>query len=206
MNISAYLGQNKELCVNNIKSWLSNLSVVGRTSLIIALAAGGLITVSAVSPKSDTSNTNSTKNSKAVTKTESVTTTKTEEKTDVIPFDKKTIESGDLAKGTTNIQVAGANGIKTTTYTITLVDGIEKSRTSIEKVTLNPVSEIIAVGTYVKPVPTCDSNYSDCVPIASDVDCAGGSGNGPAYTSGPVRVIGSDIYGLDRDGDGWGCE
>lgn len=52
----------------------------------------------------------------------------------------------------------------------------------------------------------CDSNYSGCVPVASDVDCASGSGNGPAYVSGPVRVIGSDIYDLDRDGDGWGCE
>lgn len=27
----------------------------------------------------------------------------------------------------------------------------------------------------------CDPNYSPCVPIASDVDCAGGKGNGPAY-------------------------
>lgn len=52
----------------------------------------------------------------------------------------------------------------------------------------------------------CDSNYSGCVPIASDVDCAGGSGNGPAYVAGPVRVIGSDIYDLDRDSDGYGCE
>ncbi len=51
----------------------------------------------------------------------------------------------------------------------------------------------------------CDPNYTGCVPIASDVDCAGGSGNGPAYT-GKVQVIGVDIYGLDRDGDGWGCE
>lgn len=65
------------------------------------------------------------------------------------------------------------------------------------------------------PVPTpapqpknnCDPNYSGaCVPIASDVDCAGGSGNGPAYVAGPVYVTGSDIYGLDRDGDGIGCE
>jgi hypothetical protein len=59
------------------------------------------------------------------------------------------------------------------------------------------------------PKPTrngCDPNYSGCVPIDSDVDCAGGSGNGPSYTSGPVRVIGSDIYGLDRDGDGIACE
>lgn len=53
---------------------------------------------------------------------------------------------------------------------------------------------------------TCDANYSGCVPIDSDVDCAGGSGNGPSYARGPVNVIGSDIYDLDRDGDGVGCE
>lgn len=53
----------------------------------------------------------------------------------------------------------------------------------------------------------CDPNYSGaCVPIASDVDCVGGSGNGPAYVKGPVKVIGTDIYGLDRDGNGTGCE
>lgn len=54
---------------------------------------------------------------------------------------------------------------------------------------------------------SCDQNYSGaCVPVASDVDCAGGSGNGPAYVSGPVTVIGTDIYGLDRDNNGIGCE
>lgn len=52
----------------------------------------------------------------------------------------------------------------------------------------------------------CDPNYEPCVPVASDVDCAGGSGNGPAYVRGPVRVVGRDIYGLDRDNDGIGCE
>lgn len=53
----------------------------------------------------------------------------------------------------------------------------------------------------------CHPSYEEqCVPIASDVDCAGGSGNGPAYTRGPVRVVGPDEYGLDRDGDGWACE
>jgi hypothetical protein len=43
------------------------------------------------------------------------------------------------------------------------------------------------------------------VPIASDVDCLGGSGNGPEYV-GTVTVIGPDVYDLDRDGDGVGCE
>ena len=53
----------------------------------------------------------------------------------------------------------------------------------------------------------CDPNYEGaCVPIASDVDCAGGFGNGPEYVQGPVRVVGTDIYGLDRDGDGIGCD
>ncbi|MFK0009248.1 hypothetical protein ACIQTZ_19590 [Paenarthrobacter sp. NPDC090520] len=52
----------------------------------------------------------------------------------------------------------------------------------------------------------CDPNYSGCVPIASDVDCAGGKGNGPAYVRGPVTVIGTDIYDLDSDGDGIACE
>jgi hypothetical protein len=52
-----------------------------------------------------------------------------------------------------------------------------------------------------------DPNYDGaCVPVASDVDCAGGSGNGPAYVVGPVRIVGRDVYDLDRDGDGIGCE
>ncbi|MDA2933542.1 hypothetical protein MYX82_04280 [Acidobacteria bacterium AH-259-D05] len=54
--------------------------------------------------------------------------------------------------------------------------------------------------------PQCHPSYSGCLnPNASDYDCAGGSGNGPYYT-GTVRVIGPDVFGLDRDGDGWGCE
>jgi hypothetical protein len=70
------------------------------------------------------------------------------------------------------------------------------------------VSAIVEVLRPPPPPPTqhCDPNYSPCVPIASDVDCAGGSGNGPAYVEGPVRVIGNDIYDLDSDGDGIGCE
>ena len=57
------------------------------------------------------------------------------------------------------------------------------------------------------PSSSCDSNYSGaCVPVARDVDCSGGSGNGPAYVSGPVTVIGDDIYGLDRDGYGDACD
>ena len=52
----------------------------------------------------------------------------------------------------------------------------------------------------------CTPGYSPCIPQGSDVDCQGGSGNGPRYVSGPVRVTGSDPYDLDSDNDGVGCE
>jgi len=53
----------------------------------------------------------------------------------------------------------------------------------------------------------CNRNYTPCVPDDPvDVDCAGGTGNGPSYVAGPVWVIGKDVYGLDADHDGIGCE
>jgi hypothetical protein len=53
----------------------------------------------------------------------------------------------------------------------------------------------------------CDPNYEGaCLdPAASDYDCDGGSGDGPEYT-GAVTVVGDDHFGLDRDGDGVGCQ
>jgi len=60
-----------------------------------------------------------------------------------------------------------------------------------------------------KPAPepsnSCTAGYSPCLPPASDYDCLGGTGDGPEFT-GPVRVTGSDPYGLDADNDGYGCE
>lgn len=55
---------------------------------------------------------------------------------------------------------------------------------------------------------SCDPNYRGrCLKrYAGDYDCAGGSGNGPNYVSGPFRVVGSDPYRLDSDGDGIACE
>jgi len=68
----------------------------------------------------------------------------------------------------------------------------------------------LVVASVVQPVapppsPNCTPGYSPCLPPASDYDCAGGSGDGPRYT-GQVRVTGVDIYDLDRDGDGYGCD
>jgi hypothetical protein len=55
--------------------------------------------------------------------------------------------------------------------------------------------------------PRCHPSYKlKCLkPNAYDYDCIGGRGNGPLYT-GLVKVVGPDVFRLDADHDGWGCE
>jgi hypothetical protein len=151
-----------------------------------------------------------------------------------IPFGQRSVDDTALDQGRTVVRTAGRAGSKTVTWLVRTRGGVELSRAvSSERVTAAPVDQVTAVGTRTvapppapkasptpapKPAPTpaatkpagtgkCDPNYSRaCVPIASDVDCAGGSGNGPAYVQGPVQVVGTDIYKLDADHDGVGCE
>jgi hypothetical protein len=130
--------------------------------------------------------------------------------TKAIPFKKRQIKDDDLPKGERAKRTDGVKGERTLTYEVTLVDGRETGRKLLtSKVTRKPVTEVVAVGTHEEPDDSgggCTPGYSPCVPVASDVDCAGGSGNGPGYVDGPIRVTGSDPYDLDRDGDGIACD
>jgi hypothetical protein len=142
-----------------------------------------------------------------------------------IPFAAVSVDDGNLDVGQSVVSTNGVDGTKVTTWAVTTVDGVETGRTVVSIATsVAPIDQVTSVGTRVPPPPPapvaaapepapvadgggCDSNYSGpCVPIASDVDCAGGSGNGPAYVAGPVFVVGADIYDLDRDGDGVACD
>lgn len=186
-----------------------------------ATSAGRSVEVSAVGAASSVSPTPERTTTRAPSPTPTpVTTTRDETVTEAIPFERTTAEDPSLTRGESRVSVAGVTGELTRTFRVTLVDGVEVKREQIaETVTRAPVTEVTAIGTYdppaaapapAAPAPAqgdCDPNYADgCVPIASDVDCAGGSGNGPAYFSGTARVVGSDIYDLDRDGDGIACD
>jgi micrococcal nuclease len=48
----------------------------------------------------------------------------------------------------------------------------------------------------------CHPSYSPCLPVVADLDCSDVRAMGAA----PVRVVGPDVYRLDADGDGIGCE
>ncbi|QEW02925.1 DUF2510 domain-containing protein [Microbacterium lushaniae] len=146
-----------------------------------------------------------------------VTTTTEEVVVQPVPFERTTVEDGSIPRGQSQVATAGLNGERVLTYRVTTVDGKETARELVSDVVrAEPVTEVTAVGTLdPPPAPApepvaqgsgCDPNYADgCVPVASDVDCAGGSGNGPAYLQGTARVVGSDVYDLDRDGDGIAC-
>lgn len=134
-----------------------------------------------------------------------------------IPFSEVTVDDPNLVSGSTQVVTPGQVGERTLTYRIEYLEGREVGRELISTaVTVEPVDQVTAIGSYVAPAPEpapppaasgCDPNYAEaCVPIASDVDCAWGSGNGPAYFDGVARVVGIDIYELDRDGDGYACE
>jgi hypothetical protein len=84
-------------------------------------------------------------------------------------------------------------------------------RTTSKPATPKPVAKATTKPSTLKPAPVspggCNVNYTPCVPDdPTDVDCQGGKGNGPSYVKGPVTVTGTDVYGLDADHDGIGCE
>ncbi|MGW7682257.1 G5 domain-containing protein [Kribbella sp. NPDC054772] len=146
----------------------------------------------------------------SVTPAKPKTTTKEVVEFSTIPFKKKTVTDSSLPKGERTVRTTGVNGTRRLTYRVTFVNGVQTTKHLLrEEVAKQPRTQITVVGTKVdepKQSSGCDPNYSGCVPIASDVDCSGGSGNGPEYVDGPIKVIGNDIYRLDADHDGIACE
>jgi hypothetical protein len=140
---------------------------------------------------------------------------KEESTTAPVPFGQVVASDPNALVGTSAVTTVGVDGVKTTTFKVTYKDGVEVARemvsdvvttAAIDQVTTNGTKQPVVVAPKAA-ASSCDPNYSgQCVPIASDVDCLPGSGDGPAYVRGAVRVVGSDIYDLDRDGDGVGCD
>ena len=55
------------------------------------------------------------------------------------------------------------------------------------------------VGSQLMSSSNCHPSYvGRCLPIGPDIDCD--------QVGGTVRVVGPDVYRLDGDGDGEGCE
>ncbi len=131
-----------------------------------------------------------------------------------IPFATEVIKTSSLPEGEEQVQVAGRAGVRIRVIRLSTKLGKIIERDIVNRfVSREPVNKVLLVGTMVEPEPEpseggdCDPNYAGgCVPIASDVDCAGGEGDGPEYVDGPVTVVGDDIYDLNRDEDVIACD
>jgi len=124
-----------------------------------------------------------------------------------IPFSTDEVGDPKLDEGVRRTLTLGVPGVKRLTYRVTFIAGRQTDKMLVRsEVIKRPVGMVVAVGTRspAEPGHDCNANYSGCVPVAVDVDCAGG-GNGPVYQRGPVKVVGIDIYHLDLNGDGRAC-
>ncbi|MEM9563430.1 MAG: hypothetical protein AAGA93_12470 [Actinomycetota bacterium] len=115
------------------------------------------------------------------------------------------------AEGSTTSSIAALRSSSTTASTTSSSTTVTASTTTTTTTTTQPPTTPAPTTTTTTAVTStasgCHPSYTGaCVPIASDVDCLGGSGNGPEYVQGPVTVVGEDVYGLDHDNDGIGCE
>lgn len=187
---------------------------------VIALAAGGLFVRGACTsdpgaaptsaepggPATAASTATPSPAPSAAAQTAPVVEKRTVTETRVIPYTTRRTKDSALAKGTTKVRVKGREGLRSLTYELAITDGAQTSKELVRsEVVKRPVTRVVAVGT--RSTRRCDPNYAGaCVPIAADVDCAGNSGNGPAYVRGPVRGVGYDVYDLDRDGDRIACD
>jgi len=220
-----------ELPVTGARGWWARLAPAPRALLILAaatvlplfLCCSGAVVVSALDTDPEPDAAASGPSEPVVTESASpspTVITRMVTVTEEIPFDEEIVEDSSLLEGTEEVRTEGAVGELTVTFAVTITNGEETDRREVgEEVTREPVNEVVVVG-LAQPDPEpepepepeagsdCHPGYSGaCVPAgASDVDCAGGSGNGPAYVRGPVYIGGSDPYDLDRDGDGVACE
>ncbi|MFI6821689.1 G5 domain-containing protein [Micromonospora sp. NPDC050187] len=121
-----------------------------------------------------------------------------------VPYPVQIVDDPALPEGQQRVRIRGVAGVKTLTYEVIHVDGKPTDKRLLRSaVTRAPVTQVVAVGTAT--TAACDPNYSGCVPVAEDVDCAG-RGDGPAWIAGTVKVTGSDVYRLDRNHNGVGCD
>jgi hypothetical protein len=135
-----------------------------------------------------------------------VIVTKSVEEKVVVPYETQTVDDATLANGATAVRSEGKNGEITKIFKVSYEGDKEVKRVyESESTTVAMQPKVVARGTYVKPVPqapptpSCDPNYSGCVPLVSyDLDCAD--------IGFSVTVLGYDKHGFDRDRDGYGCE
>ena len=119
--------------------------------------------------------------------------------TEPVPFE--TVKQADptLPKGQTKVLTAGQNGERTLLTEVSVVDGQEVRRVVESKVTKEPVSQILAVGTKEDAQPTPQPNPSPVV-TAKGTQEEGHVGEAPVQPENPVYTGVVEAKGTQEEG------
>ena len=124
------------------------IAKVNASGLITAIGAG----TATVTVKTEDGNHTDTATVN-VTKPPEITTEEVTEKIDIVEYETIRNETETLPKGEEEVVQEGKDGYTEVTYEVTYEDGVEVSREEIDRKVIEPVDEIINVGTYEEPEP-----------------------------------------------------
>jgi resuscitation-promoting factor RpfB len=181
--------------------WFKALSAAGKAGTILAVFIG----IGIVGAAGQNSNHNLTPQLSVQTTTKSSSKPTTETKnvtaTVVIPFTSSTVQDNTIAQGTTHTKIAGINGVKTQTLSVTYTNGQETSRKLVsEVVTAAPVNEVIAKGTYVAPTPPTNCPNGTYTNSAGNEVCS--PYNAPSAPAGATAQCVDGTYSFSQSHSG----
>ena len=119
--------------------------------------------------------------------------------TEPVPFETVNQADPTLAKGQTKVLTAGQNGERTILTEVSVVDGQEVRRVVESKVTKEPVSQILAVGTKEDAQPTPQPNPSPVV-TAKGTQEEGHVGEAPVQPENPAYTGVVEAKGTQEEG------
>lgn len=122
------------------------IATVDANGLVTAIAEGTTTITVTVDGKTDTATVN-------VTRPPEITKEEVTEEIDIVEYETIRNETDELPKGEEEVVQEGKNGYTLVTYEVTYEDGTEVSREETDREVIDPVDEIINVGTYEEPEP-----------------------------------------------------
>jgi uncharacterized protein YabE (DUF348 family) len=95
--------------------------------------------------------------------------------TEPMAYTSSTVKDATIAKGTQKVTTPGANGVKTSTFQVVTVDGVEESRTLVSQTETPASNQVTSVGTKTATTTTTTTTpaATTAAPVATSTSTAG---------------------------------
>ena len=97
------------------------------------------------------------------------------ETTEPMAYTSSTVKDATIAKGTQKVTTPGVNGVKTSTFQVVTVDGVEESRTLVSQTETPASNQVTSVGTKTTTTttPAATPAATTAAPVATSTSTAG---------------------------------